>query len=63
MNVEAKPRRLFLLNILDHDKTLERVFHMISELKTGIFAPRAMVDQVHEGLCYQRNLTFSICLT
>ena len=36
----------------------------ISELKSGIFARRAMVDQTREGLCYQgRNLTFLICLT
>ena len=40
-----------------------QIFKMC-EVKCGIFAPRAMVDQVCEGLCYQRiNLTFSICLT
>ena len=34
------------------------------EVKCGIFARRAMVDQAREGLCYQRiNLTFLICLT
>ena len=35
-----------------------------SEVKSEIFAGRAMVDQAREGLCYQRrNLTFLICLT
>ena len=34
------------------------------EMKCGIFARRAMIDQAREGLCYQRiNLTFLICLT
>ena len=34
------------------------------EVKCGIFARRAVVDQAPERLCYQRiNLTFLICLT
>ena len=37
---------------------------MYDEVKCGIFASRAMVDQAREGLCYQRiNLTFLVCLT
>ena len=27
----------------------------VNELKAGIFAQRAMVDQARQGLCYQRE--------
>ena len=34
------------------------------QVESEIFAPRAIVGQASEGLCYQRrNLTFWICLT
>ena len=35
----------------------------VVELKTGIFARRAMVDQAREGLCYQKETNVLVYLT
>ena len=60
-NTTQPPYRLTTCFSVMSSLTLEQG---IREVKCGIFARRAMVDQAREGLRYQRiNLTLSICVT
>ena len=54
---------LLYFDLYGHGKLDPKFVQARCELKTGIFAPRAMVVQARDGLCYQKKFNILVYLT